>query len=198
MRNLSKTMLAVVATGLLSCGLFCQQADAFTGNILFTGIVQASGPSGTGHMTHLTFTNPWTVASAPAPDGAYAGTAGSSATMTNFTFTGTGTGAVLVGGTVVNEWSFSHGGNTYSFDLVSLISATITHGTIDMSGTGIARINGGDASAATWALQGTGRNFTFSFASSSTSAVPDGGSAGALLGIAFAGIEIVRRKIKAA
>ncbi len=197
MRNLSKTMLAVLATALLGCGLFCQQAQAFSGDVMFAGRVKTSGSSGA-RTTHLLFTNPWTVASLPAPDGAYTGMAGSSTIMTSFSFTGTGTGAVLVGGTVFNEWSFSHGGNTYSFDLVSLTSATVTHGTIDMSGTGIARINGGNASAATWALQGTGRNFTFSFASSSTSAVPDGGSAVALLGIALAGIEIVRRKIKAA
>jgi VPDSG-CTERM motif len=197
MKNLSKTMLAVLVIGLLSCGLFCQQAQAFSGDVLFAGRVKSSGSSGAG-TTHLTFTNNWTVAFLPIPDGAYTGTAGSAASMTNFSFKGTGTGAVLVGGTIANEWSFSHGGNTYSFDLVSLTSATITHGTIDMSGTGIAHINGGDASAATWALQGTGRNFTFSFASSSTSAVPDGGSAVALLGIALAGIEIVRRKIKAA
>jgi VPDSG-CTERM motif len=189
-------MLAVLATGLLSCGLFCQQADAFSGNVLFAGGVKASGSSGTG-TTHLTFTNPWTVANTPAPDGAYTGTAGSATTMTNFSFTGTGTGAVLVGGTVVNEWSFSHGGNTYSFDLQTLTSGTVTHGTIAMSGTGTAFINGGQATAATWALQGTGQNFTFTFATSSTSAVPDGGSAVALLGIALAGIEIVRRKIKA-
>jgi VPDSG-CTERM motif len=197
MRNLSKTMLAVVATGLLSCGLFCQQADAFTGNVLFAGTVKASGSSQTGHTTGLMFTNPWVVASVPAPDGAYAGTAGSLTTMTNFSFTGTGTGAVLVGGTVVNEWSFSSGGNTYSFNLESLTSATVTSGTIAMSGTGTAFINGGQATAATWALQGTGTNFKFTFSSSSTSAVPDGGSAVALLGIALAGIEIVRRKIKA-
>src|SRR5450755_1670285 len=197
MRNLSKTMLAVVATGLLSCGLFCQQAEAFTGNVLFAGTVKASGSSSTGHTTGLTFTNPWTVASLPAPDGAYAGTAGSSTIMTNFSFTGTGTGAVLVGGTVVNEWSFSSGGNTYSFNLETLTSATITNGTIAMSGTGTAFINGGNASTATWALQGTGHNFTFNFSTASTSAVPDGGSAVALLGIALAGIEIVRRKIKA-
>jgi VPDSG-CTERM motif len=197
MRNLSKTMLAVLATALLGCGLFCQQAQAFSGDVMFAGRVKTSGSSGAG-TTHLTFSNPWSVASFPAPDGAYTGMAGSSTNMTNFSFKGTGTGAVLVGGTIANEWSFSHGGNTYSFDLVSLTSATVTRGTIAMSGEGIAHINGRDAAPATWALQGTGRNFTFSFASSSTSAVPDGGSAGALLGIAFAGIEIVRRKVKAA
>src|SRR5450755_2049118 len=184
MKNLSKTMLAVLVIGLLSCGLFCQQAQAFSGDVLFTGRVKSSGSSGAG-TTHLTFTNTWTVAFLPVQDGAYTGAAGSAATMTNFSFKGTGTGAVLVGGTIANEWSFSHGGNTYSFDLVSLTSATITRGTIAMSGEGIAHINGRDAAPATWALQGTGRNFTFSFASSSTSAVPDGGSAVALLGIAL-------------
>jgi hypothetical protein len=194
MKNLSKTMLAVLATGLLSCGLFCQQAHAFTGSVSFFGAAHASGNSGTG-TTSITFTNPWSVIAA---DGAYpVGSIGvSNVTMTNFSFTGSGTAAVLTG-PVTPEWSFSFGGNNYTFDLLALIDGTTTAGSMSLSGTGIAYINGGDPSAATWALQGSGGKFTFKFSSSTTTAVPDGGSAVALLGIALAGIEVVRRKIKA-
>jgi VPDSG-CTERM motif len=167
MRNLSKTILAVLATGLFSCGLFCQEAHAFTGSVSFFGSAHASGNSGVGTTT-ISFTNPWSVIAA---DGAYTGSVGSLATMTDFSFTGTGNGAVLTG-PVTPEWSFSFGGNTYTFDLLALIDAT-------------------------WALQGSGGKFTFKFSSSTTTAVPDGGSAVALLGIAFAGIEVVRRKMKA-
>ena len=154
MRNLSKTMLAVLATSLLSCGLFCEQAHAVSGSVLFSGGASASGASGAGTTT-ITFANPWTVIGA---DGDYTGTEGSLAIFTNFSFTGTGTGATLIG-TVIPEWTFSFGGNTYSFDLLSLLSGTTTTGSIALSGTGIAYINGGDATAANWSLEGTGNGF---------------------------------------
>ena len=197
MRNLSKTILAVLATGLFSCGLFCQEAHAFTGSVSFFGAAhasgQSSGPSAINSVTTIFFTNPWSVIAA---DGAYTGSVGSLATMTDFSFTGTGNGAVLTG-PVTPEWTFSFGGNTYTFDLLALIDGTTTAGGMSLSGTGLAYINGGDPSVASWALQGSGGKFTFKFSSSTTTAVPDGGSAVALLGIAFAGIEVVRRKLKA-
>ena len=187
-------MLAVLATGLLGCGLFCQQAHAFNGSVSFFGAAHANHKSSGSGTTALFFTNPgWSVI---AGDGAYTGTVGSAAHFTNFSFTGTGLGAVLTG-PVTPQWTFSSGGNTYTFDLLALTDGTITAGTMSLSGTGIAYINGGDPSAAVWALQGSGGKFTFKFSSSTTTAVPDGGSAVALLGIALAGIEVVRRKIKA-
>ena len=191
-------MLAVLATGLLGCGLFCQEADAFTGSISFNGPAHASGnshgPLTINSVTTITFDPGWQVL---VGDGAYAAvTPGTAAIFNSFSFTGTGTGAVLTG-PVTPQWSFSFGGNTYTFDLLVLIDATTTRRTMSLSGTGIAYINGGDATAASWALQGSGTNFTFKFSSSTTTATPDGGSAVALLGIALAGIEIVRRKIRA-
>jgi VPDSG-CTERM motif len=198
MRNLSKTMLAVLATGLLSCGLFCQKAHAFNGSVEFFGSARASGNSG-GGTTTIFFTNPWSVI---AGDGAYTGSVGSAALMTDFSFTGTGNGAALsLPGGVIPEWSFSFnngsGNHTYTFDLLALIDGTTTSGGMSLSGTGLAYIDGADPTFATWALQGSGTGFKFKFSSSTTTAVPDGGSAVALLGIAFAGIEIARRKIKA-
>jgi hypothetical protein len=62
---------------------------------------------------------------------------------------------------------------------------------------GTLKENGGNASSGLWTFSGNNNRGTLSFTSTST-AVPDGGSAVALLGIALAGIEIVRRKIKAA
>ena len=192
MRNLSKTIL-VVAAGLLACGFFCQHAQAFEGSVEFFGAAHANHKSGPGTTT-ISFSNPgWSVI---AGDGSYTGTIGSAAHLTNFSFTGTGLGAVLTA-PVTPEWTFSSGGNTYTFDLLALIDGTVTSGSMSLSGTGLAYINGRDPSEATWALQGSGGKFTFKFSSSTTTAVPDGGSAVALLGIALAGIEIARRKIKA-
>ena len=65
------------------------------------------------------------------------------------------------------------------------------------TGTGTSFIDGVAVGLASWSLHGsaaTGFNFRLS---GSTTAVPDGGSAVALLGVALAGIEVVRRKMKA-
>jgi hypothetical protein len=195
MRNLSKTMLAVLATGLLSSGLFCQQAQALSGEIEFFGKAAASGPS-TGGLVTISFTNPgWKVLAGT--DG-YAGIPfGTAANFNNFSFTGDGTGAVLTA-MVPNQWSFSSGGNLYSFNLEALTSAHVESGSMAFTGTGTTFVNGVNAGAGTWSLQGSAAGgFSFKL-SSSTTAVPDSGSAVALLGIALAGIEAVRRRIKAA
>src|SRR6266496_3688221 len=193
MKNLTKT-LTVLAVGLLSCGLFCQQAKAITGDVEFTGTASASGASGVG-ITTITFANPWFVVGTT---GDYSVVPfGTSATFAGFSFTGTGTGATLIG-TVTPLWTFTFGGNTYSFDLLALTSGTVVSGAMGFTGTGTVFINGGDATAATWALEGTSATgFTFALSNSTTSAagggVPDGGSAAALLGIALVGVEALRR-----
>jgi hypothetical protein len=195
MKNLSKTILAVLATGLLSCGLFCQQAHAFSGSVFMTGTVKTSK---VGTTNTVTFTNPWTVLAVPAPGGSYATTAGSSVTFTSFSYN-TGTLAVTAPAAPFQLWTFTKGPNTYSFSLDTPLDAAFsTTNQLILAGHGTAYINGGDPSTAVWSLQSTGGGgFKFT-ATASTTALPDGGSAVALLGIALAGIEVVRRKIKAA
>jgi VPDSG-CTERM motif len=194
MKNLSKTMLAVLATGLLSCGVFCQQAQAFSGEIQFGGKAQASGSSCTACDTTITFTNPgWTVIGA---NGDYSGTEGSATTFNGFSFTGDGVSATL-DAAVTPQWTFMSGGVTYSFDLNALTSAHVQPGSMAFTGTGEAFVNGNSVGDATWSLQGSSSGFVFRLASSTTAVTPDGGSAVALLGIALAGIEVVRRKMKA-
>jgi len=193
MKNLTKTVLAV---GLLSYGLFCQQAQAITGDIMFAGAARASGAS-TGGLVTISFKNPWHVL---AGTGDYAAvTFGTPATFSSFSFTGDGTGATLTA-PVNPQWSFVFGGNTYTFELLTLTSGHVQSGSMAFTGTGTAFVNGGDASPANWALQGsTGTGFTFTLSSSTTGAlgaVPDGGSAVALLGIALVGVEALRRKFK--
>ena len=195
MKNLTKT-LTVLAIGLLSCGLFCQQAQAITGDILFMGSATASGASGAGTTT-ISFTNPWQVVAATG--GYLAVTFGTPATFNGFSFTGDGTGATLTA-PVTPQWSFVFGGNTYTFDLLALTSGHVQSGSMAFTGTGTAFVNGGDASPANWSLEGSNSSggFTFTLSSSTTGTigVPDGGSAVALLGIALAGIEGARRLIR--
>jgi VPDSG-CTERM motif len=200
MRNLSKTMLAVLATGLLSSGLFCQQAKALSGEIEFFGKASASGASCTTCNTTISFTNPgWKVLSGT--DGYAFVPFGTAAHFNNFSFHGDGVTATLLGGPIVAQWSFTAFNgtttDTYTFNLETLTSAHVQAGSMAFTGTGTTYIDGVSAGAGTWSLQGSATGgFSFKL-SSSTTAVPDGGSAVALLGIALAGIEVVRRRIKA-
>jgi hypothetical protein len=196
---MSKTVLAVLATGLLSCGLFCQQAGAnqINGSLLFRGTVAASGDRGSDRTT-VSFVNPgWTVVGGL---GNYV-VSGTSATFTAFSFTGNGTGVTL-SGSGITEGTFTFGTLTYSFELLALVSATTTDDSVTISGTGIAHITGFDDTPASWILQGSGQNFTFDLSRGTLppepGTVPEGGSAAGLLGIALVGLEALRRRLRSA
>ena len=193
---MKNVLLTMFAAG-LGCLLFAQQAHAFSGTVEFTGAASASGASGAGTTT-ITFKNPWHVSADPSapPDGVYTGSGGTAATFHTFKFTGDGATATLVA-PVVPAWSFLFGGRTFTFDLDTLSNGHVQSGSMSFSGTGFAFIDGGDATSASWSLQGSAAGgFSFRL-SSSTTAAPDGGSAAALLGIAFAGVEGVRRVLRA-
>jgi hypothetical protein len=197
---ISRTIPAVLATGLLSCGLFCQQAGAnqINGSVLFSGAATVSGGSGPGTTT-ISFANPsWTVVSGL---GNYS-TFGTPATFTSFSFTGTGTGATL-SGPGIPQGTFTLGTLTYSFDLLALVNGITTSGTMALSGTGIAHITGLDDTPISWTLAGSGNNFTFDLSGSNTTpsgptTVPEGGSAVSLLGMALVGLEALRRRLRSA
>jgi hypothetical protein len=198
---MSRTVLAVLATGLLSCGLFCQQAGAnqINGSVLFSGAATVSGDSGPGTTT-ISFANPsWTVVSGL---GNYS-TFGTPATFTSFSFTGSGTGATL-SGPGIPQGTFTVGTLTYSFDLLALVNGITTSGTMAISGTGIAHITGLDDTPISWTLAGSENNFTFDLSGSGTTPpgpgvpAPEGGSAVSLLGIALVGLEALRRRLRSA
>ena len=184
---MKKTILTLMAVGVSA--LF---TSVYADTIAFQGSAAASGNSSTSSPTTVSFSNPWTVV---AESGAlFAGTVGSSATMNSYTFSGDGSLATCTNCPLV-QWSFSSGGNSYSFTLNSLTNAATRPGSIAASGLGILTINGTNYSA-TWAMNGTGSNFKYKI-SFITNTVPDGGSAVALLGIGVAAIEGLRRKIGA-
>src|SRR5438270_5800766 len=161
--NMKKTILALLVTTALSCALFSEVAKA--DSIAFSGTASASGDSSTSSPTTVHFTNPWTVLSSPAPTGIFAGTGGSSATMADYSFTGDGAAAVCTTCPEV-QWSFVSGGNTYSFTLQTLTSASTRSGSIASAGTGFATISGGPNAgtySGTWAMNGTGSGFTYTF-----------------------------------
>jgi hypothetical protein len=201
MSKITNTVLAALAIGLLGSGVLCEQAQAIpiTGSVEFFGSATPTGAS-PGLPISVHFTNPWHPL---AGIGVYAGvTSGTPATFNDFSFTGDGSLAVLTG-TVAPLWTFSFGGETFSFDLLALTNGHTEAGSMSFSGTGIAHGSGVtafDDTPATIALQGSGQNFNFSISTSTTTSigVPDGGTSVGLLGIALVGIVILRRQLRLA
>jgi len=199
--KLSKSVLAVLGTAALVSGLLSQSAQAvpINGSIGFNG--SGSGTT-TGATSTLTFNNPMTV---DIRIGDYAGIpVGTTANFAPISWTGSGNSAVLTSANSP-EWTLTSGGTTYTFNLLSLTNASLQAGAVSLSGQGVATISGAinrDPTFATFSVQGTGNSFTFTIVQSSTSAsgraVPDGGSAIALLGAAVMGLEVLRRKLRAA
>jgi protein with PEP-CTERM/exosortase system signal len=87
----------------------------------------------------------------------------------------------------------------FTFDLLTSTIVMRGSGTLAVSGTGRISGNGFDTTDGSWSFttQNPGSLGTFSFSAAGL-AVPDGGSAVALLGLALMGIEVLRRKLKAA
>jgi len=196
MKNLGKTILTVVAVGLLSCGLFCQRAEAtaIQGNINFAGATQFD----TNSLLTATRVVTWFDSN---------GNAGFSSVQLG----GTGDFAGIPAGTqatMAQPWIFNPSTPTpglwsvggFTFDLLSSTIATQNATFLDISGAGIVSGNGFDPTSMKWSFttQSAGGHplTTFSFSANSSAGVPDGGSAVALLGFSLTGIEVLRRKLR--
>jgi VPDSG-CTERM motif len=192
--KLSKTILAVLATGVLSCGLFSQQAQAaqINGDVQFAGEVQLDTNSLATATTVVTWFDVFHNAgfsSVTSATGDFGGIApGTQASMPN---------AWIFNPSTPTPGLWSVGG--FIFDLLSSTIVTQTAKNLSIEGSGIVSGNGFDNTAMNWSFttQSAGgvTRTTFSFSANGL-AVPDGGSAVALLGLALTGIEILRRKLK--
>jgi len=192
--KLSKTILAVLATGVLSCGLFSQQAQAtaITGDIQFAGEVAFDTHSlatATKVVTWFDVFHNAGFSSVTSGTGDFAGIA-------------PGTSAAMAQPWIFNPSTptpslWSVGG--FTFDLLSSTVVTQNASTLVITGTGIVSGNGFDPTAMDWAFttqsSGGKTRTTFSFSANGV-AVPDGGSAVALLGLALTGIEVLRRRLR--
>jgi hypothetical protein len=194
MKNLSKTMLAVLATSVLSCAVFSQQAQAaaIEGNINLAGAVRFNTNSLATASSVVTWFDSFNNAGFSTVQAGgtsnFAGIlAGSQATMAQWAFNPSTPTPGL--------WSV--GG--FTFDLLSATVVTQNAQFLSISGTGIVSGNGFDPTNMEWsftAQSAGGRPRTiFSFSANGV-AVPDGGSAVALLGIALTGIAALRRKLR--
>jgi hypothetical protein len=190
MKNLTKTILAVLAIGFISCALFSEQAQAtpIQGNINFAGSVQfdTNFANATRVVTWFDiFNNAGFSSVAPGGTGDFAGIApGTQATM-------------------AQPWIFNPSTPTpglwsvgvFTFDLLS--STVVTHNAqfLSITGSGIVSGNGFDPTNMEWSFTTQNLGGTIFSYSANGVAVPDGGSAVALLGLALVGIEVLRRKL---
>ena len=197
MKNLTKTILTLIAAGLVLTALSTQEAQAakITGRLDLAGSVMFDASA----LQNVTQVVEWRD---------IFGNAGFSNVAA---FNGSYTGFVNLGdqATMGTPWTFlpSPGGQPalwsvggFTFNLTSATVVTQNAMFLNISGIGTVSGNGFEETVARWAFTvqnaGGGTGDFFSFSANSASVVPDGGSAVALLGISLVAIEFVRRKLR--
>ena len=181
----SKTLLIFFALGLISCALCVQQAQAvpITGAITFAGGVELDSST----VNTATKVISWLDENGAMPtvqsaSGSFTGLAGAMVTFTS-------------------SWSFNSGPvalfwqvGGFTFDLIASHIVFQGGGFLNVSGRGTVTGPGFTATPIAWnfSAQDDPADGVFSFSASN---VPDGGATVALLGLALAGMEGIRRKL---
>ena len=170
-------------------------AQAITGTIGFTGSYMQNGGT-LGELDTATSMSITTVAVQSA-DGDLTGAASP-------TFASpigvNGNAPSLVGSQL---WSVLVGLDTYDFVVGTSAQTFTSESQLNLAGSGVMRLNGGDDTAGTWQLgfgvtrAGTLMTFTWQATSGAAPTVPDGGATVVLLGAALAGLGLARRKLMA-
>jgi VPDSG-CTERM motif len=196
MKNFRKTTLAVFAAGLITSTLSTHEVQAahINGTIDFAGSVRFDSSA----LQNVTQVAQWR--------DVFGNVGFSNVAVTSGNFSGIPLGMQA---TMATPWIFNPSTPTaglwsvggFTFDLLSSTVVTQTATFLNITGSGTISGNGFEPTNATWAftVQNAGGNhdyFSFS-ANVATQGVPDGGSAVALLGIALAGIEFIRRRLRA-
>lgn len=186
-----KLILAILAAGCVASTFTCQQAQA----AMINGAVTFAGGAvfDTTSLATATRVNTFSDVAVTSRDGDFTSTVNVGDTVTM------ATPYIFMPSTATPSlWSV--GGFTYDLD-----SSTVVLQDADfliISGTGTISGNGFDPTTGTWSFtaQSPDANgvFSFSAATGGQGGVPDGGTTVALLGIALAGVELVRRKLASA
>jgi VPDSG-CTERM motif len=194
MKNLTKTILAVLAAGLVSSAFSTHEAQAakINGTIDFAGAVMFDSS----HLDNVTQVMVWRDVFGNA------GFSNVAARTGDFSGIPLGTQA-----TMATPWIFTPSTNTpglwevggFTFNLMSATVVDQTATFLNITGTGFITGNGFENTFARWAftVQNAGGNHDFfSFSANSATGVPDGGAAVALLGMGLGVIEFIRRKLR--
>ena len=151
-------LVTLIVLTIAATSLFGQTPEALiTGGPSFFGGASASGPDCDGCTVDISFSNNWVFLSG---SGIYAGIPQTSATFTNFSFIREGPNVTLIN-PVPMFWSFTSGGNNYSFDLMALSSAHVESGAMAMTGTGVLHVTGFDPTTGNFGMTGGGSNFVY-------------------------------------
>ena len=133
--------------------------------------------------------------------GTYNGIPQTSATFTSsFSFTGDGNGVVL-SAPVIDFWSFTAGGNTYSFELSALTNGHVQSDRMAFTGAGTLFATGFDPTPATFSMDGTGENFSFQLSfvtntATGNASVPETGSTLLLLSCSMVALLVCWRRLE--
>jgi hypothetical protein len=196
MNNPMKALMAAFAVALLACAT--AQAVPITGQVTINGTATLNNQNLNQATAATSFSNAQTFAPLT---GSYA-TVPLNTPVTFNPFSWSPSSAP-----VSPLWSFVTGGRTYQFNLLSLGVVSQSSTFLNITGIGTLTISGTgptfDPTTGAWSftISNAGGNpsntFTFGFNSQNT-ALPEGGSALALLGMSLVCLELVRRKLAAA
>jgi hypothetical protein len=187
-----RLILTILVSGFVTCAVFTRQAQAIAiqGHITFSGGLTLN----TGDANTATSVTGWSNTIVESIDGDFASSGlvhGNAAV-----FVAPWIFAIPPNPGIPSFWTVAAGGG-WSFDLSSSSITGQGGGFLFVSGTGVIHHAGFDDTAGTWSFSTqnplAGGQFSFSAADG---AVPDGGATVALLGLALAGIEGMRRKLK--
>jgi hypothetical protein len=195
---MKKVILAILVSGFVTCGLFTQatQAVPINGAITFAGGCELD----TGTVNTATTVTGWLDQGGMMPHvQSSSGDLSGAGPLAVFTAPWT-----FISGAHPALWTVVAGGITFTFNLSASHVVSQGGGFVNVAGTGILTASSGfDPTAFTWSFSaqdppaGTPIPLVFSF-SASGQTIPDGGATVALLGLALAGIEGIRRKLKRA
>src|SRR5690606_21996106 len=188
--SLGSLLLALAAANFAS-------AVPISGKIYFnsTGATVDTGDLATANA-YLAFDPVFVSGGLSSPTGDYTGLAGAAVTFNTFNF-----GTPVVPFTL---WTIIDGGLKYSFEAHSVsIKPDRDSEFLNLRGNGIATITdefgndvGYDATSGTWTITNTGQGgqvFTFG----ATTAVPDGGTTAALMGLGLVAVGMIARRRRA-
>jgi len=195
-RRLRIAAVTVLVTGMALMTTVKAEAAAITGDITFSGLWVPTGGTGIANATGVDVVGNVAVitcAALLACTGDYAvlnGQAVGNATYNDFSFAPLGP---PTGGPVAPLWTFVFGPRTYSFNLETVTVVSQASTGILLSGTGMLNITGLAGTTGQWTFSGDGTKATFAFSSTAT-AVPEGGSTTAFLGLGLLGLAILGRR----